>query len=203
MNNSPRASPRDSIIPSPRQKISETLLSPLKMSSRHLIRRTTDGMSRSMAISTARSSTNRSSVITAPPSIQINGTAVGSARGKGYPDLDLKDMINVQRNSNRVMTTYVSTLAKPHTHAFVKEVGKDFVSSVQKQNEQKMAPNHYQIQDLGGFLGIDNIKKVKFAHTKEARNSIIYQHAKKRLWVPGSNHYSPERKAKLVGNYLQ
>ena len=66
-----------------------------------------------------------------------------------------------------------------------------------------MGPNHYKIFDAGGFTSKDNLRKVRFAFSKELKVSVLEQQAKKKAWVPGSAHYSPERKSKPLGNYLQ
>ena len=87
------------------------------------------------------------------------------------------------------------------SNTFMRDEGKrDFVNAIQRANSTKLGPNHYTIFDAGGF--VRESKKVKFAYNKEQRTSVIDQMAKKRAWVPGANHYSPERKDKTIGNYL-
>ena len=90
------------------------------------------------------------------------------------------------------------------SNTFMKDEGKrDFVNAIQRANSTKLGPNHYKIFDAGGFTDKDNLKKVRFAYNKEQRTSVIDQMAKKRLWVPAANHYSPERNNRTVGNYMQ
>ena len=74
----------------------------------------------------------------------------------------------------------------------MKDSGKrDFVNAIQRANSTKLAPNHYQPFDAGGFSSKDNLKKVKFAFTKDAKSSVIESMAKKKAWVPGASHYNP------------
>jgi len=89
------------------------------------------------------------------------------------------------------------------SYTFQKNIGKDFVSTIQKSNSIKLGPNHYTIFDREGFSSKENPKAVRFAFNKEARVGVIEQSAKKKAWVPSSSQYSPEKKQKTLGNYLQ
>ena len=74
----------------------------------------------------------------------------------------------------------------------MKDSGKrDFVNAIQRANSTKLAPNHYKPVDFGGFSSKDNLKRVKFAFTKDAKSSVIELMAKKKAWVPGASHYNP------------
>ena len=89
------------------------------------------------------------------------------------------------------------------TYTFQKDSGKrDFINAIQRQNLIKLAPNHYKPFDADGFVGTENLRKVRFAFGKDLKNSIIEAEAKKKMWVPAANAYSPERKQKPIGNYL-
>ena len=106
--------------------------------------------------------------------------------------------------SQKIGSVFIPTLNKPETHTFNKDSGKrDFVNAIQRANSTKLAPNHYKPFDEGGFSSKDNLKKVKFAFTKDAKASVIEAMAKKKAWVPGANFYNPSVKRKTLGNYLQ
>ena len=123
---------------------------------------------------------------------------------RGASAIEIKDIIaSGEKCAMKVGTTFIPTLNKPMSNTFQKDAGKrDFVNAIQRANSTKLGPNHYKIFDAGGFVDKDNLKKVKFAFSRDQTTSVIDQHAKKRLWVPGSNHYSPSNKPKTIGNYL-
>ena len=106
--------------------------------------------------------------------------------------------------SQKIGSVFVPNLNKPETHTFNKDSGKrDFVNAIQRANSTKLAPNHYKPFDEGGFSSKDNLKRVKFAFTKDAKASVIEAMAKKKAWVPGANFYHPQVNRKTIGNYLQ
>ena len=94
--------------------------------------------------------------------------------------------------TQKVSSVFIPHLNKPETYTFMKDSGKrDFVNAIQRANSTKLAPNHYKPVDVGGFSSKDNLKRVKFAFTKDAKSSVIELMAKKKAWVPGASHYNP------------
>ena len=66
------------------------------------------------------------------------------------------------------------TQNKPMTYTFQKDSGKrDFVSAVVRANSTKLGPNHYKIFDQGGFPGKDNLRKIRFAFSKDIKTSVL------------------------------
>ena len=132
-----------------------------------------------------------------------NNTHTSATRARGGSAIEIRDIIESgQKCSHKIGIAYVPVLQKPMSYTFQKNVGKDFISSIQKSNSIKLGPNHYKIFDAGGFTSKDNLKKVKFAFNKETKTSVLEQNAKKKMWVPSAHAYNPENKKKTLGNYL-
>ena len=89
-----------------------------------------------------------------------------------------------QKYAQKIGEPYIPVLNKPTTYTFMKNKGKDFITTVEKQGAPKVGPNHYKIFDAGGFASEQNLKKVKFAFNREKKESVLDQYAKKKSWVP-------------------
>ena len=141
--------------------------------------RRNDALSKSLAISSTKGGSIKSS---GGPGSQfgIVGTTIPSARehrrrGLDFSHIQIKDIIESgEKCSNKIGSTYVPVLNRPQVHAFMKDEGKrDFVNAIQRANSIKLAANHYTIFDAGGFTSKDNLRKVRFAFSKEQKTSVI------------------------------
>jgi hypothetical protein len=80
-------------------------------------------------------------------------------------------------------------------YTFQKDSGKrDFVNAITRANSTKLGPNHYSVVDTGGFTNQQNLKNVRFAFNKDPKIGVLELLAKKKLWVPAANAYSPINK---------
>jgi len=126
------------------------------------------------------------------------GNSVGSARNNRMPlsTIGIKDIIDAgQRCAGKIGSTFIPTLQKPMSYTFQKDSGKrDFVNAIQRANSTKLGPNHYKVIDDGGFTTSANLKNVRFAFNKDSKIGVLETLAKKKLWVPAANAYSPVRK---------
>ena len=102
------------------------------------------------------------------------GTTIPSARdhhrrGLDFSQINIKDIIaSGERCSGKIGTTYVPVLNRPEVHTMPKDMGKrDFVNAIQRANSTKLGANHYTIFDAGGFTSKENLRKVRFAFTKD------------------------------------
>jgi len=124
----------------------------------------------------------------------LGGDSAAKGRHRrGESAIEIRDIIaSGERCAGKIGSTFIPTLQKPMTYTFQKDVGKhDFVNAITRGNAAKLGPNHYKIHDEGSFVSKDNLKKVKFAFTKDKKISCIEQEAKKRNWVPASSTYTP------------
>ena len=113
---------------------------------------------------------------------QVLGNTMTSGRNARVgSSIEVADIIaSGERCSQKIGTTFIPQFNKPMANTFQKDAGKrDFVNAIQRANSTKLGPNHYKIFDAGGFIDKDNLKKVKFAFSKDQKKSVIDQMAKK------------------------
>ena len=133
-----------------------------------------DALSKSLAV------TERSSKRFADFEVQSSRVGGSGKHNRATTSIDIKEIVSAgQRCAGKIGITFVPTLEKTMTYTFQKDQGKrDFVNAIQRMNATKLAPNHYKPFDADGFIGSENLSKVRFAFGKDKKFGIIEAEAK-------------------------
>jgi len=95
-------------------------------------------------------------------------------------------------------STWVSSLEKPKTNAFSKDVNGGFIQTVLKGNKTKLGPGHYKPENADTFIIAP--KRIHFPISKAKRTTLFEENAKNHSWVPSACTYEPKYKEKVLGS---